>query len=128
MAFLDFREFGAGLSTPRGASRASLPSVAEEGFTSGEWQVIRLARHDGLGSLRAPGALARLGGLVFGESRNPRLADPRLETLRAVAVHAWHRGYAIPVSAIAAFREAGFTLDQLETMLASIGAGRLARR
>jgi hypothetical protein len=120
MAFLNFSDPAAGPSTPM--------EVAAVGFTPDEWLVIRFARQDSLASLRAPGWLARVGRWLFGLGRDPRLADPRLETLRSVAVHAWHHGYAIPQSAVLAFDKAGFSLDQLEEMLASIGAGRLERR
>jgi hypothetical protein len=43
-------------------------------------------------------------------------------------VLAWHRGFALPESEITAFRAAGYSDDQLETLLGSIGAGRLARK
>jgi hypothetical protein len=42
-------------------------------------------------------------------------------------VQAWHHGYVVPNSAIHAFKAAGFNIDQLELMLASIAAGRSSR-
>lgn len=117
MAFIDFRE-------PFASSFASSQGVPA--FEPREWRVIELARRDSLTSLREPSKLERFGAWLFGEGVNPRLADPRLETLRQIAVQAWHRGYAVPVSAIKAFKAAGFSIDQLELMLASIGAGRMA--
>lgn len=89
-----------------------------------EWEVVRLAQRDGLGSLREPTALARLWGRMFGRDINRRLADPRLEALRRLAVLAWRYGYALPVSAIKEFKAAGFSLDQLEAVLVRIGAAR----
>lgn len=93
-----------------------------------EWQVVAIARNDSLGSLRAPGRLSVALGNVFGQRTNPRLADPKLEALRRMAVLAWHHGFAVPVSEVKAFLAAGFTADQYETMLASIGAARLNRK
>lgn len=121
MAFLDFRETTGGAAGQAMATRSMAPA-----FEAREWRVIEMARRDGLSSLHAPSRLARIGAWFFGERPNPRLADPRLETLRRAAVQAWHRGYAVPVATVEAFREAGFSLDQLELMLTKIGAGRVA--
>ena len=51
-----------------------------------------------------------------------------LETLRRVSVLAWHRGFALPQSQINAFHAAGYSEEQLEMLLASVGAGRLANK
>ncbi len=97
------------------------------GFSPIEWQVVALARQDRLSTLREPSRLLMaLGAISVGQRPNPRLADPRLEALRRIAVFAWHRGYALPASEIESFHQAGFTIDQLETLLASIGKGRAA--
>jgi hypothetical protein len=97
------------------------------GLSALEWQVVALAQHDRLSTLSQPGRLSVALGAVFGGQRpNPRLADPRLEALRRLAVLAWHRGYTLPPSELTAFHEAGFTADQLETLLASISRGRAA--
>lgn len=93
-----------------------------------EWSVVAIARNDSLGSLRAPGAMSVALGNLFGRRQNPRLADPKLEALRRLAVFAWHYGFAMPVSEVKAFIAAGFTADQYETVLASIGAARLNRK
>ena len=105
----------------------SAPAVEPVGFTRREWQVIVLAQRDGLSSLRAPGRLAKLMGWLFGEGINPRLADPRLEALRRLAVLAWQDSYAVPVSAIKAIKAFGFTGDQVELLLASIANGRSSK-
>ncbi|MEH3039700.1 MAG: hypothetical protein PGN21_06515 [Sphingomonas paucimobilis] len=95
------------------------------GLTALEWSVVALAQHDRLSSLREPSALSIALGKVFGRGgRSPTLADPKLEALRRMAVLSWHRGFAIPTQELTDFLRAGFTTDQYETMLASIGAAR----
>ncbi len=120
MAYLDVRDAVTASSYAMPAAQAVEPI----GFTRREWQVIVLAQRDGLTSLRAPGRLARLMGRLFGEGINPRLADPRLEALRRLAVLAWQHGFAVPVSAIKAIKAYGFSGDQVELLLASVANGR----
>ena len=119
MAYLDTRDI---------AETASYATPAPElvGFTRREWQVIVLAQRDGLSSLRAPDRMARLMARLFGAGANPRLADPRLEALRRLAVHAWQDSFAVPVSAIKAVKAQGFSGDQVELLLASVANGRPA--
>ena len=93
-----------------------------------EWSVVAIARGDRLSSLRAPSRLSVAMGGLFGSRHNPRLADPRLEALRRMAVLSWHHGYTVPTSALTAFTDAGYTMAQYETMLASIAAARVARK
>jgi hypothetical protein len=97
-------------------------------FSPLEWNVIALASRDGLSSLDTPGPLARALGSLFGLGRKSMLADPRLEALRRLAVHAWHRGYKLPVSEIKHFLGAGFSTGQYETLLASVSMKRATRR
>ncbi|HYG47017.1 MAG TPA: hypothetical protein VD846_03655 [Allosphingosinicella sp.] len=92
-----------------------------------EWSIVAFARRDSLASLREPGRLAAALGGLFGRG-DPRAADPRLETLRRIAVFAWHRGWQVPTSELRAFVRAGFSLDQYELVQASIARGRAARR
>lgn len=129
MAYLDVREPFATTTVqplfPRSFTGAT-PAEAI-GFTDVEWEVILLARRDRLTSLAEPTRLSRLSAWLFGGGIARRLADPRLEALRRLAVQAWHHGYAVPNSAIHAFKGVGFNLDQLELMLASIAAGRSSR-
>ncbi len=99
-------------------------AVATSDFSPLEWSVVQLARKDGMGTLRAPGRWAKLHRLIFGERSDPRLADERLEALRHVAVDAWHRGYALHPSRIAAFLAVGFTYAHLERLLADVTAIR----
>jgi hypothetical protein len=120
MAYMNFSTLDARpieVTAPR--ARSSLSAL--------EWQVVALAQNDRLSSLEDPGRISIALGTIFGGRRpNPRLADPKLETLRRISVLAWHRGYTLPPSELEAFHEAGFTIDQLETLLASISRGRAA--
>ncbi|MCI4590439.1 hypothetical protein MOK15_10065 [Sphingobium sp. BYY-5] len=125
MAFLDFAQPLAGPQMAVGASIVS--SVPATDFSAQEWQIVALARTDGLRSLRGPGHFARLRRWIFGEDISLALASDRLEALRRLAVEAWHKGYAVSLSGLAAFRAAGFSTAQLELLLATISAGRTAR-
>ena len=130
MAYLAFDEFGA-IEHAATADTAA-PLAADPGRLSPlEWAVVALARQDTLASLSEPGRLSVALGNVFGKRTNPRLADPRLEALRRMAVLSWHHRFAVPARAVADFIAAGFTVDQYETMLGSISVagqtrGRLA--
>lgn len=103
------------------------PAQATASLSALEWSVVALARRDRVSSLSEPSRIATAMGRLFGTSNNPRLADPRLEALRRLAVLAWHHGYVVPKSEIKNFLSAGFTLDQFETMLKSISGERAAR-
>lgn len=122
MAYLDLH--AAFAPTPAERIAADAHKEARSSFSALEWNVIALARRDGLASLGEPGRLARALGGLFGLGRQSRLADSRLEALRRLAVHAWHRGYALPVSELKAFVAAGFTMDQAEDLLASVTGAR----
>lgn len=124
MAFLDFSQPMAG---PAPVASTAQAVAAPTDFTPQEWQIVALARTDGLRSLQGPGHFVRLRRWIFGEDTNLTLASERLEALRRLAVEAWHRGYAVSLSALAAFRAAGFSTAQLELLLATISAGRHAR-
>lgn len=90
-------------------------------FTGTEWAVVRLARGDTLASI-GPGT--RLGTLIlrlFGLERVNRLADPRLEALRQVAVLCWRRGGAIDQFATATLTAHGFDRDQIASLCAHVG-------
>ena len=125
MAYLNFSALeGSPVAMP--ADMVITPRT-ETGFSALEWQVVAIAQNDRLSSLGKPGKLATALTMIFGGQRpNPELADTRLEALRRLAVHAWHRGYTVPRAAIRAFHEAGFSLEQYETLLASISRGRAA--
>jgi hypothetical protein len=105
----------------------SVDAPASPGFSGLEWSVIALAERDRIASLREPGRIAKALGAMFGTTRPGRLADERLEALRRIAVLAWRRGYAVPVSELLAFIGAGFSTDQYEMLQTSIARGRAAR-
>lgn len=89
-----------------------------------EWSVVALARNDRLSSLRRPGRMALALGILFKQPHNPMLADERLEALRRMAVLAWHHGYTVPSEELKRFLRAGFSPDQFELMMESIGIAR----
>ena len=91
-----------------------------------EWSVVALAERDRLSTLRTPGRVAIALGRLFGDTPNPRLADPKLEALRRVAVLSWHHGYTIPSAEVRAFLASGFSNEQYELVVDSIGRGRAA--
>ena len=130
MAYLAFDEFGAIRPEAPAAPRADAPTDSSR-LSPLEWAVVALARNDSFASLREPGRLSVALGQLFGAKTNPRLADPRLEALRRMAVLSWHHRFAVPAREVRDFIAAGFTADQYETMLGSISAagqkrGRLA--
>ena len=93
-----------------------------------EWSVVAMAERDGLSSIREPGRYTRALRNFFGFKQPNRLASDRLEILRRVAIYAWHYGWNVPKSELAAFFEAGFSSDQFELVQLSIGETRAARR
>ena len=137
MAFIDFTSAiggAAALSAERHLAPTPVAPTAEPEVTADraalsalEWLVVSLARRDRISSLREPGRIAVAMGVLFGKQPNPRLADPKLEALRRLAVHAWHQGFAVPVSAVKGFLAAGYTNDHYELLLASISSARLRR-
>jgi len=86
-----------------------------------EWTVVQLARGDRLWSLARPGRLVSALRAAF-RLHNPRLADPRLEALRRIAVLTWHYGFTVPSAEVQAFLAAGFSTEQYEAMVDRIGS------
>ena len=125
MAYIDFAQ-----PLPAAGDGIALSAVHDRikatagGFSSTEWQIVQLARGDGLASLRGPGPWTRLKTLIFGPQPHFRLASARLESLRRLAVEGWHHGFAVHPSAITEFRNAGFSEGQLELLLSAISAAR----
>ncbi len=118
MAYMAFDQFG---SVEHGGEVAAASPAGDPGRLSAlEWAVVALARQDTLASLREPGRLSVALGQLFGRKANPRLADPRLEALRRMAVLSWHHRFAVPAQEVSDFLAAGFTAEQYETMLGSI--------
>lgn len=118
MAYMTFSEPGGGdVAEPKSAV------TAPARLSALEWSVVAIAWSDRLSSLRRPGRLAQLLGGIFG-GHNPRLADPRLEALRRIAVLTWHHGYAVAPQEVRAFREAGYSADEYELLVDSIATAR----
>ena len=130
MAYVAFQEIGAArIAVDAVMAQQGAAAVRPDARLSAlEWQVVALARRDRLSSLREPTKLIRAIGSIFGETRNPRLADPSLEALRRMAVLSWHRGFSVPVDELKAFFKAGFSTAQYETLLDSISAARSRMR
>ncbi|WP_404713963.1 hypothetical protein [Sphingomonas sp. MMS24-J13] len=129
MAYIDFREaeLSGSLSTAFAPRAEPEVTAHASGFSALEWLVVALARRDSLGSLRTPGRIGSALSRIFGGRGEPRLANPRLEALRRFAVFAWHRGHNVPPSELAAFRDAGFSPNQAETVLESILSTRAVK-
>ena len=88
MAYVAFQEIGAArIAVDAAIAQQGAAAIRPDARLSAlEWQVVALARRDRLSSLREPTKLIRAIGSIFGETRNPRLADPSLEALRRMAV------------------------------------------
>lgn len=97
-------------------------TVAKPEFSALEWSIIRLARIDGLSTVRPPSLFRRFYNRVIGRAGSPQLANPRLEALRRIAVLSWHFGFTIPGEDVADFLSAGFTPDQYELLATSVRA------
>lgn len=130
MAYLAFAEPGTNLPAAIPAA-ARLPNTtapaAKAQFSALEWSVVALAERDPLSSLRNPSRMAVALGNLFGDRRNPKLADPKLEALRRMAVLTWHHGYRVAASAVGSFLAAGFTPDHYELLTGSIVVARAKR-
>jgi hypothetical protein len=88
-----------------------------------EWLVVEMARRDGLSSLNTPSWVATAFRRLFGIKSVNRLVDPRLESLRRVAVHGWRKGK-LPDGEVERFLAAGFSFDQLMLVFTAIGGRR----
>ena len=96
--------------------------TAKPEFSPLEWAVIRLARVDGLSTLRPPGRFRRFVNWLLGREGVPQLANERLEALRRISVLSWHFGFTVPGDDVADFLSQGFSPDQYELMVRSIRA------
>ena len=93
-----------------------------------EWSIVALAEQDGLSSIREPGRYMKALRSIFGLKAPNRLASDRLESLRRIAILAWHHGWNVPRSELNAFLDAGFTSDQFELIQNSLAQARAASR
>lgn len=130
MAYVAFAEAGVPVAAPSTVFMAPKPTApaATAQFTALEWSVVALAERDSLSTLRNPSRMAVALGNLFGDRRNPALADPKLEALRRLAVLTWHHGYRVAESAVRAFVATGFTLQHYELLAGSIVSARVKRR
>lgn len=126
MAYISFAT-GAAAALPQNAAPAATKADHPAGFSPLEWSVVMLARHDRPSSLREPGRFTKLLGRLFGEAFNRRLADPKLEALRRMAVLTWHRSYDVPKPEIQAFFAAGYNADQYELLGQRVSQALIAR-
>ena len=129
MAYLSFTEFAPAVAAGNDhvTPRAPVPDPLPARFSALEWTVVAIAERDPLSSLKAPGRMAVALGTLFPERPNPKLADPKLEALRRLAVLTWHHGYRVAESAVRAFLAAGFTLHHYELLAGSIVSARAKR-
>ena len=93
-----------------------------------EWSVVAMAERARLSSIREPSRFISALNAIFGINRPNRLANDGLEAVRRIAVLAWHHGWNVPKSELAAFIDAGFSADHFELIQNSIGEARAARR
>lgn len=118
------------LSRPRlvPVEKIAQPTADPARLSALEWSVVALAERDTIASLREPGRIAAALESLFGLQRPNKLANPRLEVLRRLAVFAWRQGWKVPASEVKAFLAEGFTLDHYELVQASIAARRSSVR
>jgi hypothetical protein len=94
-------------------------AASSDGFTSFQWLVIAIGARDGTKPLQwSP--IGRLLLTLVGGGPQP-LASPCLESLRRTASLARHHGWAIPAAEIGAFLGAGWSEEQLEQLIESVG-------
>lgn len=93
---------------------------AEPSFSDLEWSIIRLSKLHRLWTIRPANRLTRFLRRLMGRNPNPRLANPRLEALRRIAVLSWHFGFTVPGEDVAEFLGSGFSLEQYELLVTSI--------
>ncbi len=112
MAYLDLAETRLSPSFAGTASQAI--------FRGSEWAVIALARSDSAASLETPGRLRRALESFFKVRRPNRLADPRLEALRRMAVLLRIGRGETSADEHKGFLSAGYTRAQLAALAAHI--------
>ncbi|QXQ05041.1 hypothetical protein KX816_12170 [Sphingosinicellaceae bacterium] len=125
MAYLQFNEIG-NASNAVGV-RAPRP-VEVYSFSQLEWTVVRVARLDASRWKFHSRLLDRLLRMLLGDVRDDGLANPRLEALRRTALAIRRRGARVPGDVIAAFHAAGFTREQLTTLIHSVELDIVSRR
>jgi hypothetical protein len=126
LAYLD-HNFPSGGVTVRHRTVENPPSYE---FTSLEWTVINLSKHDHVRSI-TPSRLQLLLRQLLGLGNPAQLADPRLETLRCFAILARMKGFALSAAEIAGFIGAGFQEGHIGLLVSAVfkdGPGVSKRR
>ena len=118
MAYLDLSESGAA-ALSAGRAMTDERTTTEGRLGPVEWTIVKLAREDGLSSLREEGRVGRMLRLIFGFRRATPLASERLS---------WHHGYNVAPSELGRFYAAGYAPQHYETLLRHIGAQRLTTK
>ncbi|KQM20647.1 hypothetical protein [Novosphingobium sp. Leaf2] len=119
MAFIDFSD----------AAYQAVPALAAtsptETLSALERRIVALARSDTLDTLRPSRKRGWFARLVLGPTPpSAMLANAQLESLRRLAVRAWHHGYTLPVSALREARQAGWSEAKIGAVVDIIGRER----
>ena len=125
MAYLEFNEVG-NANNSQGI-RAPRP-VEVYSFSQLEWTVVSVARLDASRWSIGFRLFDRVLRVLLGDIRDDALANPRLEALRRTALAIRRRGTRIPGEVTAAFHAAGFTREQLTTLIHSVEFDIVSRR
>lgn len=124
MAFIAFEHGPTFLAPAADALLAPpMPVTPPARLSALEWLVVAIARRDRPPSLRRSGRFLRAVQGLFSRPASP-LADDKLEALRRMAVLTWRHGVTVPPSEVDAFLAAGFSRDQYQAMVESIGVAR----
>ena len=86
-------------------------------FTRGEYQVIELARRDGIRSIRPRSWPTRIAERLFGIRPANPLADPRLEAIRRFAVAVKHGHGSMIEAEYRQFQAAGYALGHADFII-----------
>jgi hypothetical protein len=106
-------------------AQLAIAAKPEPQFSALEWSIIRLARSDGLSTLREPGPVRRFFNWLIGRTGSPKLANDGLEALRRISVLSWKFGFSVPGEDVADFLSSGFSIDQYELLVSSVRTPQL---
>ncbi len=105
------------------AAKAAIRPAIDPRFTREELAIIDLAQKDGVWSLHGESRLGRVMRVLFGIEVARPLANPRLESLRRLAVRAW-RQRPIDRDALAEFVAAGFSRSHADILVQNVARHR----
>jgi hypothetical protein len=109
------------------AADAAIRPETDPRFTGEELAIIDLAEKDGVWSLHGESRFGRVMRLLFGIEVGRPLANPRLESLRRLAVRAW-RHKPIDRDALAEFLAAGFSPRHAEILFQNVARHRRVKQ